>query len=83
MRFTQHRKPWFQYQPFLFLVHWWLVVIWGLLYNKIDSWFGRVFQGHPKKHDINPIDYDETMSDVDAHLWQRVMKVELEFMYSK
>ena len=84
MRFTQqHRKLWIQYQPFLFPVHWCLFVIWRLLYNKIDSWFGGVFQGHSKKHDINPTNYDEAMSDVDAHLWQRAMDVELEFIYSK
>ena len=34
-----------------------------------------------RKHKIDPIDYDETMSDVDAHLWKRAMEVKLESMY--
>ena len=28
------------------------------------------------------MNYDEAMSDADAHLWQGAMEVELEFMYS-
>ena len=34
-----------------------------------------------KKHKIDLIDYDEAMSDVDAHIWQRAMEVKLESMY--
>ena len=34
------------------------------------------------EHDIDPIDYNEAMTNVDAHLWQKVMKAKLESMYS-
>ena len=39
------------------------------------------FEAILDKHRIDPIDYDETMSDVDAHIWQRAMEVKLESMY--
>ena len=38
----------------------------------------RSFEAILKEHEIDPIDYDETMSDVDAHLWQKAMEAELE-----
>ena len=31
--------------------------------------------------EINPIDYNESMSDMDAHLWQEALEIELESMY--
>ena len=31
-----------------------------------------------KEYEIDRIDYDEAISDVDAHLWQKAMEVELE-----
>ena len=34
------------------------------------------------EHEIDPKNYDETMSDVDAHLWQKAMEVKLESMHS-
>ena len=34
-----------------------------------------------EKHKIDLIDYDEAMSDADAHIWQRVVEVKLESMY--
>ena len=44
-------------------------------------YFGVSFEAILEKHKIDPIDYDETMSDVDAHHWQRAMEVKLESMY--
>ena len=32
-------------------------------------YLGVSFEAILEKHRIDPIDYDETMSDVDAHLW--------------
>ena len=40
------------------------------------------FEAIPKEHEINPIYYDEVMSNDDIILWQGTMEVELEFMYS-
>ena len=34
------------------------------------------------EHDIDPIDYNEAMTNMDTHLWQKVMKAKLESMYS-
>ena len=34
------------------------------------------------EHDIDPIDYNEAMTNVDAHLWKKVMKAKLESIYS-
>ena len=31
-----------------------------------------------EEYEIDHIDYDEAISDVDAHLWQKAMEVELE-----
>ena len=39
---------------------------------------GKSFEAILKEHEIDLIDYDEAMSDVDAHLWQKAMKAELE-----
>ena len=33
------------------------------------------------EYDIDPIDYNESMSDMDAHLWQEALEIELESMY--
>ena len=30
---------------------------------------GKSFEDILKEHEIDPIDYNEAMSDVDAHLW--------------
>ena len=40
-------------------------------------YLGKSFKAILKEHEINPIDYDEAISDVDAHLWQNAMEVEL------
>lgn len=48
--------------------------------NKFMN-FG-VFQGHLKEHKTNSINYNEAMSNVDAHLWQGATKAKLESMYS-
>ena len=51
---------------------------------KQPGWFmylGKSFEVILKEHDINPIDYDKAMSNVDAHLQQKAMKVELESLW--
>ena len=40
-------------------------------------YLGKSFENILKEHEIDPIDYDKVMSDVDAHLCQKVMEVEL------
>ena len=44
-------------------------------------YLGESFETILKKHKLHLIDYDEAMSDVDAHLWQRAIEVKLESMY--
>ena len=41
-------------------------------------YWGESFKVILKEHEINPIDYDEAISDVDAHLWKKAMEAELE-----
>ena len=41
-------------------------------------YLGKSFEAILKEHEIDLIDYDEAMSDMDAHLWQKAMKAELE-----
>ena len=36
------------------------------------------FKAILKECEIDPIQYDETMSEVDAHLWKKAMEAELE-----
>ena len=43
---------------------------------------GESFKAILKEHEIDPIDYDEAMSDVNAHLWKKAMEAELESMHS-
>ena len=45
-------------------------------------YFRESFKAIPEEHEIDPIDYDEERSNVDVHIWKKVMKVELESMYS-
>lgn len=45
-------------------------------------YLGVSFDAIPEKHEIDPMNYDKTMSDVDVYLWQKAMKVKLESMYS-
>ena len=45
-------------------------------------YLGEFFEAIQEEHEIDPIDYDETMNDMDPHLRQRSMKAELEFVYS-
>ena len=42
-------------------------------------YLGKSFEAILKEHEINHIDYDKTMTNVDAHLWKKAMEVELEF----
>ena len=37
-------------------------------------YLGESFETILKEHEIDPIDYDETISDVDAHLWQKLQR---------
>ncbi|RVW12624.1 Retrovirus-related Pol polyprotein from transposon TNT 1-94 [Vitis vinifera] len=37
---------------------------------------GESFKAILKEHEIDPIDYDEAMSDVNAHLWKKAMEAE-------
>ena len=41
-------------------------------------YWGESFKAILKEHEINPIDYDEAIGDVDAHLWKKAMEAELE-----
>ena len=52
----------------------------GRVVKQLDRfmYLGKPFEAILKEHEIDPIDYDEAMSDVDAHLWQKYMEVELE-----
>ena len=52
----------------------------GRVVKQLDRfmYLGKPFEAILKEHEIDPIDYDEAMSDVDAHLWQKAMEVELE-----
>ncbi|RVW12616.1 Retrovirus-related Pol polyprotein from transposon TNT 1-94 [Vitis vinifera] len=45
-------------------------------YSQVDQ------KAIPIVHEIDPTDYDEAMSNVDAHFWQKAMEVELESMHS-
>ena len=45
-------------------------------------YLGEFFEVIPEEHEIDPIDYDETMSSDDTILWQGAMEAKLEFMYS-
>ena len=36
----------------------------------------------PKDHEIDPYNYNKAIQDKDATLWQKVMKTEMESMYS-
>ena len=40
------------------------------------------FEAISKEHEIDSMDYDEAMSNMDAHLWQNTMKAKVESMYS-
>ena len=40
-------------------------------------YLGKSFEAIIKEHEIDPIYYNKAMSDVDAHLWQKAMEVEL------
>ena len=41
-------------------------------------YLGKSFEAIIKEHEIDPIECDEAMSEVDAHLWKKVMEVKLE-----
>ena len=45
-------------------------------------YLGESFEAIPIVHEIDPTDYDEAMSNVDALFWQKAMEVELESMHS-
>ena len=37
-------------------------------------YLGESFEAILEEHEIDPIDYDEAMNDLDAHLWQKAME---------
>ena len=39
------------------------------------------FEAILKEHEIDPIEWDEAMSEVDAHLWKKAMEAELESLW--
>ena len=41
-------------------------------------YLGESFEAILEEHKIYPIDYNEAMSDVDAHIWKKAMEAELE-----
>ena len=45
-------------------------------------YLGEFFEAILKEHEIDSINYDEVISDVDAHLWQKAMEAKLESMNS-
>ena len=62
------------------LVHQCLIVVGELLYNQIGfMYLGESFEVILEEHEINPIDYDEVMSNDDAI---GAIEAKLESMYS-
>ena len=45
-------------------------------------YLGEFFESIPQEHEIDPTNYNEVMSDVDAHFWQKTMEAELKSMHS-
>ena len=45
-------------------------------------YLGESFKAILKEYEIHPTYYDERMSDVDAHIWQKAMETKLEFIHS-
>ena len=45
-------------------------------------YLGEFFESIPKEHEIDLINYDETMSNVDVHLCQKAIEANLKSMYS-
>ena len=41
----------------------------------------KFFKAILKEDEIDPIDYNEAMSDVDAHIWQKDLEAELESLW--
>ena len=54
----------------------------GSIVKQIDQfmYLRESFEAVLKEHEIDPIGYNEAVSDVDAYLWQKAMEVELEFL---
>ena len=44
-------------------------------------YLGEFFKAIQEKHEIDPIDYDEAISDVTTHIWKEAMKAESESIY--
>lgn len=42
----------------------------------------KFFKAILEEHEIDSTYYDEAISDVNVHLWQKAMKAKLEYMYS-
>ena len=52
----------------------------GRVVKQLDRfmYLGEFFEAILEEHEIDPIYYDEAMSDVDAHFWKKAMEAELE-----
>ena len=45
-------------------------------------YLGESFEAILEEHEIDPTNYEKVISDVDVHLWQKIMEAKLESMYS-
>ncbi|RVX11305.1 Copia protein [Vitis vinifera] len=56
----------------------------GKVVKQLDQfmYLGESFKAILKEHDFDPTYYDEAMSNMDAHLWQKAMEAKLESMNS-
>ena len=54
------------------------VICQPLWYTLLGESFDRI----PNELDTDPCNYDEALKDKDADLWQKVMKSEMQSMYS-
>ena len=52
-----------------------------LIQPKGFMYLGEFFKAIQEKHEIDPIDYDEAISDVTTHIWKEAMKAESESIY--
>ena len=61
-----------------------LVVVGGLFDNLIISLVWKsLLTKVPEEPEMDPCNYNKVIQDKDVTLWQKVMKIEMESMYSK
>ena len=75
---TIRKILWIHYQPFPLLVQ--MPRRSGSVAKQLNQfmYLEESFKAILKECEIDPIEYDETMGEVDAHLWQKAMEAELE-----